>query len=203
MFVVLLFVLVGYFLGSLPAGYFLLKWLRGVDIREMGTHSTGFTNVFRNYGLWYGLVVLLVDMGKAWLLIASLGWNIHSVWLQVIVLGALMAGSKFPVFLRFRGGKGVALFLGGASALFPFFTVAMLSGLWLVLFFLLFRRVMSLTNLVFAIIFMLYLFIVPEPVALKSLGVGVALFLMFSHRENIKRILQGKERPLSYSPGKL
>ena len=134
MFVPFLVVTVGYFLGSLPAGYFIPKWMRGVDIREMGSHSTGFTNVLRNLGFWYGFLVLLADMGKAWLLIAAVGWGTHSVWLQAMTLGALMLGSKFPVFLHFQGGRGVAMLVGGVIPLLSWLAVIVLAVLWAVIF---------------------------------------------------------------------
>lgn len=191
----LVFVLMGYLLGSLPSGYFVSLW-RGVRIQEVGSKSVGATNVARALGWRYGILVILGDAAKSFLLVALAGWVAHSAWIQTAALGAAMLGAAFPVFLRFKGGKGVAVLAGGAVALLPILAVLILLFLWGSI--LLATRMMSLTNLVFSVIFMLFLLFFADPVALKLLGIGAALFLWYSHRENIQRILKHKESLLTF-----
>lgn len=191
----LLFVPIGYILGSLPAGYFISLW-RGVRIQKVGSGSVGATNVARALGWRYGVPVILGDVAKAWLLVAVVGWITGSVWVQVATLGAAMLGAVFPVFLRFKGGKGVVVFAGGAAALLSLPMVLLLLLAWASL--LAVTRIMSLTNLVFAVIFMMVLLLFADQAALKLLGVGAVLFLVFSHRENVLRILKRRESPLPF-----
>lgn len=189
----LVFVPMGYLLGSLPMGYFVSLW-RGVRIQEVGSKSVGATNVARVLGWRYGILVILGDAAKSFLLVALAGWATHSAWIQAAALGAAMLGAAFPVFLRFKGGKGVVILAGGAVALLPILTVLILLLLWGSI--LLATRMMSLTNLVFSVIFMLFLLFFTDPVAFKLLGVGAALFLWYSHRENILRIIKRRESSL-------
>ena len=108
----LLLLTLGYLLGSAPNGYLAGRWLKGIDLRQCGSGSTGATNVLRNVGKVPALVVFLLDVGKgalAVLLAKSFGLN---DWVQVIAGLAALAGHIWPVWLGWKGGKAVATGLG-------------------------------------------------------------------------------------------
>ena len=109
----LLLLAIGYLLGAIPSGYLAGRWLKGIDLRECGSGSTGATNVLRNVGKGPALAVFLIDVGKgalAVLLAKSVGL---SDWLQVLAGLAALAGHIWPVWLGWKGGKAVAT--GGCS----------------------------------------------------------------------------------------
>ncbi len=135
MLVGLLSVVIGYLLGSLPTAYIIAKSRKGIDIREVGVRNMGGANVFREVGKWEGILTLVIDIGKgalsifiAQLLGTSLPW--------VMAAGfAAMLGHNYPVYLGFRGGKGIATVMGIFYVLSP---LAMLSttgiiGIFLIL----------------------------------------------------------------------
>ena len=108
----LLLLAIGYLLGAIPSGYLAGRWLKGIDLRDCGSGSTGATNVLRNVGKGPALVVFLIDVGKgalAVLLAKSVGL---SDWLQVLAGLAALAGHIWPVWLGWKGGKAVATGLG-------------------------------------------------------------------------------------------
>jgi glycerol-3-phosphate acyltransferase PlsY len=113
-----------YLLGSIPAAYILVRRVRGLDIRGVGSRNVGALNTFQQVGLWGGLLVLLFDAGKGALAVLAPGWisgapewTVYSTAILVVI------GHNWPVFLGFRGGKGAASILGVSLALFPVLTI--------------------------------------------------------------------------------
>jgi len=112
-----------YLLGSIPAAYILVRRVRGLDIRRVGSRNVGALNTFQQVGLWGGLLVLLFDTGKGALAVLVPGWVGAPEW-TVYSTGILVAlGHNWPVFLGFRGGKGAASILGVSLALLPVLTL--------------------------------------------------------------------------------
>src|SRR5271166_804174 len=115
--------LLGYLIGSIPFGYLVYYWIRGVDIRTVGSGNIGATNVGRNLGFRYFLLVFALDVLKGFVPTAGLPLGLKSMGivppadLPVFVALASILGHNFPVHLRFKGGKGVATSLGGLLAL--------------------------------------------------------------------------------------
>ena len=104
--------ILGYLLGSIPSGWLAGRWLKGIDLRELGSGSTGATNVLRQVGKGPALVVFLIDVGKgaaAVLIARALGLG---DWIQVLAGLTALAGHIWPVWLGFKGGKAVATGLG-------------------------------------------------------------------------------------------
>jgi glycerol-3-phosphate acyltransferase PlsY len=195
---VVLAVLASYLLGSVPSGY-LAGRLRGLDIRTRGSGNLGATNVVRVLGWGLGVAVLLADVAKgvaAAALIPYLTGYAGSDWLRVACGLAAVLGHTFTVFLRFRGGKGVATTYG------VFLTLATLSTLAVFFVFLVVvaaTRYVSLGSLVSAVLFPVLIWAVGEGgrnhatlVLACVLAVGVA----WTHRGNITRLLQGREPKL-------
>ncbi|NBP32403.1 MAG: glycerol-3-phosphate 1-O-acyltransferase [Synechococcaceae bacterium WB6_1B_055] len=185
---------IAYLLGSIPSGYLAGRWLKGIDIREHGSGSTGATNVLRHVGKTPALIVFLVDVfkGSAAVLVAKqlLGSDAHG-WLVTAGLLAL-AGHIWPIWLKGKGGKAVATGLGMLLGLLPAVGFASLGIFLLVLSF---SRIVSLSSVVAALALPALIWIAgySQTTAYMGLGVLAALLVVWRHRGNIKRLLAGTE----------
>jgi acyl phosphate:glycerol-3-phosphate acyltransferase len=185
-----LVILTGYLLGSMPWGYWLPRILRGVNVREAGSGSTGAANVWRTQGFKIGLGVALLDIAKG-SAAALLG-----LWLGGEVVGLLagiaaLVGHWRPVFIGFgRGGKIVATTGGVALALVPLATLAA-ATVWVATF--LATRYTSVASMVSAATLPLFavLFGASWPIVAFTAGAAVAIFVL--HRANIARLLSRSE----------
>jgi glycerol-3-phosphate acyltransferase PlsY len=108
-----------YLLGSLPFPYLVTRMVKGVDIREIGTKNMGAMNSFYQLGFGWGLLVLLLDIGKGVMAILVARWLGAAELIQYVAAGTSMIGHMFPVFLKFRGGKGGATAIGIFAILMP------------------------------------------------------------------------------------
>jgi len=193
--------LVAYLLGSIPFGLILGKAFGGADVRKAGSGNIGATNVARVAGPLAGILTLLLDASKGW----------FSVWLaarlfvgnsNAMILAGLLAmlGHCFPIWLRFRGGKGVATAAGIFLALSA---PAMAAALVLFLLVVVTWRYVSLGSLAAAaaiplLIYLLWAphFAPPESLTLGSLA--ISLLVIFQHRSNIVRLARGEEPKFSF-----
>jgi glycerol-3-phosphate acyltransferase PlsY len=186
----LLLLAIGYLLGSMPNGYLAGRWLKGIDLRQCGSGSTGATNVLRNVGKAPALVVFLLDVGKgalAVLLAKSFGLN---DWVQVLAGLAALAGHIWPVWLGWKGGKAVAtglgMFLGlawpvGLACFGLFMAVISIS------------RIVSLSSVVAAIGLPVLMVLTGASGASISVSVVASLLVLWRHRSNIERLIAGTE----------
>jgi len=114
-----LMVLGSYLVGSVPAAYIVARWLRGIDIRKYGSGNVGASNLWMSASKWLSVAVIIFDVGKGMVMV----WCAHLVGLglveQVVVGLAAVIGHNWPVFLRFRGGRGVFATLGVITILSP------------------------------------------------------------------------------------
>ena len=186
----LLLLAIGYLLGSMPNGYLAGRWLKGIDLRQCGSGSTGATNVLRNVGKAPALVVFLLDVGKgalAVLLAKSFGLN---DWVQVLAGLAALAGHIWPVWLGWKGGKAVAtglgMFLGLAwpvgLACFGLFMAVISIG-----------RIVSLSSVVAAIGLPVLMVLAGANGASISVSVLASVMVLWRHRSNIERLIAGTE----------
>jgi len=185
-----LLILAGYLLGSMPWGYWLPRLLKGVNIRESGSGSTGAANVWRTMGFKIGLGVALLDIAKGFAA-AGLGLWLGNERIGLLAGIAALAGHWRPVFLGFkRGGKIVATTGGVALALVPLATLAA-ALVWIATF--LATRYTSVASLVSAATLPLFavLFGASWPVVAFTAGAAVAIFVL--HRANIERLLRRSE----------
>ena len=179
---------VGYFCGSIPFGLILTKLAGTQDLRSIGSGSIGATNVLRtgNKGLAAG--TLLGDALKGTFAVILMGHYGGPNAAMLAALGAFL-GHLFPVWLKFKGGKGVATYIGVLLGLF--WPAALIFCLmWLAMAFAM--RYSSLSALVASFVTPLFLWWFGQP-ALASLGVVLTLLLFYAHRENIKRLQAGTE----------
>jgi glycerol-3-phosphate acyltransferase PlsY len=183
-------IVAGYLAGSMPFGYWLVRILKHEDIRKVGSGNIGATNVWRTYGRWYGVPVVLLDVLKGFVP-ALLGTLLVNHWAGVAAGAAAMVGHWRPLFLKFdKGGKMVAT-CGGA-----FFGVAPLVGLagvaiWLLAFVTL--RYASVASMVAAVALPLVALAIGEPPAVIVFGAVAALAVILLHRGNIARLFRGTE----------
>ena len=182
----------GYLLGSFPSGYLAGRWCAGVDIRQLGSGSTGATNVLRQVGKGPALVVFLVDVfkGSAAVILARalLGAGAYG-WLVAAGLAAL-AGHIWPIWLGGEGGKAVATGFGMLLGLVPAVGLACL-GVFLTS--LALSRIVSISSVLAAAALPLLMAGAGAPGAYLGLGVVAAVMVIWRHRSNLSRLLKGEE----------
>lgn len=184
-----------YGLGSLPTGFLLVKWIKGVDVRRAGSGNIGATNVTRTAGAVLGVTVLLVDVLKgfaavAWLAPSLLPASSSSTALRLGCGVAAVVGHVFPVWLRFRGGRGVATAIGvllGSSL--PLAGTVL--GVWLIC--LALWRHVSVASMASAAALPVAQWVSGAPWSDILLGVLLGGLIIARHRANIRRLLSGTE----------
>lgn len=194
-------IILGYLLGSISTSYIVGKITRGVDVRNYGSGNAGATNTLRVLGWKMALVVLVGDILKGVLAIAfaSLvtGGEAHAASRVYMALAGLFAivGHNWPVFLQFRGGKGVATTIGVLAVLSFFPTLY--AGLLAVVIILLTRYV-SLGSLVLIAFTFIFQFFLHTPSVYIGITFIIGVLVFWRHRENIVRLLHGKENRISF-----
>ena len=191
-------IVVGYLSGSIPSGYWIVAAFKHTDIRKRGSGSIGTSNVWRTYGRWYGVPVVLLDALKGFVPAFVFAQTVSPL-AGVLAGAAAMLGHARPLFLKFeKGGKMVAT-CGGA-----FLGVAWVVGLigasvWLLVFLL--TRYASVASLVAAIALPTTAVILnePWPVIVFATVSGVAVIVL--HRANVKRLLRGEENRFTWPRG--
>lgn len=186
--------LFAYLLGSLPTG-FLVGYFSGVDVRQAGSGNVGATNVARVVGKRQGLITLVADVAKGFIpVIGSLEMSLGPVVTSFVALAAFL-GHLFPIFLRFRGGKGVATSLGVLLALAPLGT-----GVLIVIFCLVagLGRIVSLASITTAALAPAVLWLFSYPPYVVSLGLFLALGIVLRHWDNMRRLISGAEPRLNF-----
>ena len=189
-------VVIAYLLGGIPFGYLFVRFAMGKDIRSMGSGNIGATNVHRSAGGKAGVIVLLLDIAKGFVAvwIAAL-LNPGSPLALALAAVAVMIGHAFPVFLRFKGGKAVACFIGAFLYIAPLALVAVLLIFVLVV---AVTKYISLGSIIAALLFPLAVWLIlhpPSPIVWASLF--SALFIVYRHKANIQRLAGGTENVFS------
>lgn len=198
----LLLLLISYLLGSIPFGLVMAKLFGGADVRKAGSGNIGATNVARVAGPWPGILTLLLDAGKGWLAVWLAGRVLNGDAGTMVLAGFfVLLGHCFPMWLRFRGGKGVATAAGVFLALCP---QAMLAAMILFALVVWFWRYVSLGSLTAAaaIPVLVRLLWAPHfaPPTIVNLGsLAIALLVIFQHRANIGRLARGEEPQFSFN----
>ena len=185
------YVLTAFFLGSLPFGHW-LALVRGIDLRNQGSGNTGATNVGRVLGKKWGIFVFVLDLGKGWIAVAlakSVG-NLPETWSLTVGVFAVL-GHVFSPWLGFRGGKGVATSAGILIGLAPWVALGV-ALIWFLAFQM--SRTVSVASLCAATAFPLFVFwLMPEQKVFQWISIGMTVLVWFRHRDNLKRLFQGKE----------
>lgn len=180
---------VAYLLGSVPSGYLLGK-LAGVDVTRSGSGNIGATNVARTLGKTLGILTLVVDVAKGYvpaLIALRLEWD---PWAVALVALAAFLGHLYPIFLRFRGGKGVATALGTLLAVGPVATLILMGIFSAVV--VLSRRV-SLGSIAAAFAAPVVFWVSSAAAEFVAMSAFMAAMVILRHRDNIKRLRAGTE----------
>ena len=197
-------ILVAYLMGSLPTGYIVGRMIKGIDIREHGSGSTGATNVLRTLGKGPGFLVLMIDTLKGVGAIALVHWLFTVVpsgvnsdgWLAWMVaiggLAALLGHSK-SIWLGFTGGKSVATSLGVLLAMCWQVGLATLGIFGLVL---ALTRIVSLSSVAGAIAVSVFMILLQQPLPYELFTIAGGLYVIWRHRSNIQRLFAGTEPQL-------
>jgi len=184
-----LLVLFAYLLGSVPTGY-ILGSLAGVDVRKAGSGNVGATNVARVVGKRHGIFTLVADIAKGFVpVVIALNLGLTSTTTALVGVAAFL-GHLYPIFLRFRGGKGVATALGVYLGLAPWVTLVLMPIFVLVI---LATRVVSLSSMVAAASAPIVFWLFTSSPILTGTSVFIALMIVLRHRGNIQRLLSGTE----------
>lgn len=184
-------VALGYFAGSIPFGVLLTKWFAGKDVRAGGSGNIGATNVARVAGKKIGAAVLLLDAGKgAAPVLLALQLQPAEYRVHAAVALAAFLGHVFPVWLKFKGGKGVATAAGVLAVLVP---LAAAAGFAVFAVLVAIFRVASIGSLAGGVTALGVSFFLGKPIEYPLLGVALLLMMVFTHRGNISRLLKRSE----------
>ena len=179
-----------YLLGSVPSGLILCRAIWHIDIREHGSRNIGATNVYRTLGKGPGALVFLLDFLKGFLGVTIAMLLVGTPLAMVLGGIAAILGHSASVFLRFKGGKGVATGLGVIAMLMPVVTVIVFFA-WLLIVFL--TRYVSLGSIVGAALVPVLAFLFDYPTEYTLFGVLAAVLVIVRHHANIGRLLNGTE----------
>jgi glycerol-3-phosphate acyltransferase PlsY len=178
-----------YLLGSIPSGY-IVGALAGVDVRNAGSGNIGATNVARIVGKRLGVLTLLADTAKGYVPV-FIAWRMGlSPALVALVAITAFLGHLYPVFLRFRGGKGVATAFGALLAIAPVATLILIGVFGVVV---LWSRRISLGSIAAALAAPIGLWTISAPAPFVAMGAILGAMVIVRHRDNIKRLLAGTE----------
>ena len=201
-----LLIIGAYLFGSFPTGYVVHRIKKGDDIRKYGSGNVGGTNVTRTLGVGYGIITIIAEMIKGFIPILVLYFIYpEDMMLLAIVSVAVILGHIFPIYIRFRGGKGIAVSFGVIIAVscLPFIDnpvwmeilpIFIILGTWAIIFSIF--RIVSLASLCAAVV---------NPFAFYFTGYGWAIVIaailwsvltFITHRENIKRLIKKEEKKL-------
>ena len=185
-FEIVLVILLSYFLGSIPSGVIFAKIFNLEDLRTIGSGNTGTTNVLRTGNYTAAALTLIFDFGKACLTIYfTLFFNDDLVFISSVVI---LIGHIFPVWLRFKGGKGFASYLGIISMV-NIYLFLLISLVWLIVFF--YKKISSLAALFSCLSCILLSIIIFK--SNVTLVIVLTIIIILTHRENIKRLIGGNE----------
>lgn len=183
-----------YFIGSIPFSYLIPRWFGKIDIRRHGSGNTGTTNVVRTLGIKIGVLAFIGDFIKG--VIPAL---IGLLWLGelggVVGGGLAVLGHCHPVWLKFKGGKGVATSAGILLVLFPNILIILVIEQALII---VFTRYMSLASISSAVLLPIFAVIFSKSTLLINFSIVLAIYVIFRHRSNLIRLINGTETKLVF-----
>lgn len=188
-----IFGVLSYFIGSIPFSYLIPKWIGKIDIRLHGSGNTGTTNVIRTLGMKVGVIAFIGDFLKG--IIPSLLGLIWFGELGGVIGGGLsVIGHCHPVWLKFKGGKGVATSAGILIVLYPDIFVLLFISQFIIIGL---TKYMSLASILSAIMLPIYAIIFSKSTTMTVFAFFLGAFVIYRHRTNFKRLLNGTESKLS------
>ena len=205
----LIILLLGYLLGAIPSGLIIGRLARGVDVREYGSGKIGFANVLRTAGIKAGIATFFADVGKG--IVAALlakiifsgsimmigAFKLDFQGAQVVAAVAAIVGHNWPVYIKFKGGRGVDAALGGLIAMYPWAGLACLAIGLIIIFTSKYVSLGSMLGTFSSVVILAPLVALNlQPVEYLIYGGIATALVVFQHRENIARLRSGTERKL-------
>lgn len=190
---ILLTILISYLIGSIPFSYYVAKQMGKIDVREHGSKNAGATNVYRVLGAKAGITALLLDISKG-VITVLLIQTLFSYELSLLAAVIVISGHCYPYLLNFKGGKGIATGVGAVFALAPF------TALLLVICFIIIVALtgyVSLGSVLSAALLPVISYYFGEPMSFFYFAIPIALFVIYKHKANIKRLFKGEESKIS------
>ena len=191
----ILCMIVSYFIGSFTTGYVVTRIAKGMDIRAAGSGNIGAANVRRIMGHGWAVFVAIVDMLKGALALLVTGTSaVTAPWVLSLAGLAAVIGHNYPVWLKFKGGKGVSTTYGVMFFLYPYesFAVTLLSGaIWYAV--VTATRYVSLASMISLLTVPLFFWMLDAPVPFILVSFVLAVFSIFRHSSNIDRLMRGVE----------
>jgi len=210
---IIICVLIAYFFGAIPSGFVLGKLIRGIDIRKHGSKNIGATNTFRVLGIFPGIISFIFDFTKGflsvqigrWLLAENYSPGSEIFQIIIVTIGfCAIIGHIFPIYLKFKGGKGVAT---GAGIFVNLMPIAFLYAFVVFLLTFFISRYVSLSSIFAVICFFCVELITNIPkfnqIPYLVLTLIIMLLIIFRHKKNIKRLLNGSESRIKFGKDKL
>lgn len=193
----ILSVVTAYLVGSFPTSYIMGRFVKGIDIRDAGSKNAGATNVLRVVGKVPALVTLIVDIAKGFLVVTVIADYFYSFdspfvydFYKPLMGFVAIVGHIWPVFLKFRGGKGVATTLGVALGLAPSVLLPTLV-IWVIVFGL--KSYVSLASILSLISFPIFACVSNCSIYTTLFSVAICAIVIYKHKENIRRLMKGEE----------
>ena len=191
-----------YLIGSIPTAYIFGRVLKGIDIREHGSGNTGATNVFRVIGKAPGIAVLTIDIIKGFVCATYLASGfmylapvVRPEMYRILIGLCAIAGHNWTIFLKFKGGKGVATSAGVVTGLIPkIFWLGFL--VWLITFFI--TGFVSLSSIIAIVSVPIFTLAFGEPTEIVVFMCLLCLIIVYKHKANIRRMARGEEKRISF-----
>ena len=186
----ILIIILSYLIGSISTSTIICR-IKNVDIKKIGSGNAGATNTVRALGKKYGMIVLLLDILKGALPVMIATYlSPNLLTLPICCAFAVVTGHVFPIYFAFKGGKGAGTLIGIISVLFPSSIIyALLS--WIIT--LVFTGYVGLGTMIASIVLVISAYYLNTSIIYFYFSVLMSLFIIFTHRSNIKRMIQGKE----------
>lgn len=185
--------IVSYLIGSFPTAYLLVKRFKGQDIRNFGSGNPGATNVLRSFGVFLGVLTLIVDLLKGYLPVFLTKIYFKESIIPFVVLFSIL-GHMFSLFIGFKGGKGVATFFGAILGL-SFELFLMCATIFI--FVLLLTKYVSLSSIVSLVFFIIFIFFRKTYTTFSYIiWFFITVLIIYRHKDNIKRIIKNQENKI-------
>ena len=200
--IIIIALLAAYVLGSIPTSYIMGKLIKGIDIRDFGSGNVGATNALRILGTKVGVFTLIIDMGKGFLAVSIARLIIPEPTDLIIILTGLFAiiGHIYTIFLKFKGGKGVATSAGVFIALVP---IPIAIALFVFIIAVWITKFVSLGSILAALTLFIAELVINILNSFAELEILIftfiiAFFIIFRHKANIQRLINGNENKISF-----
>lgn len=196
---IFLLIIFAYLFGSIPAGLWLGLVLKKIDIRKSGSGNIGATNVARTIGLPVGIITLIFDIFKGYFSVfLSLHYFPDNYYFAILAGIAAILGHNYSLYLRFQGGKGVATTVGAFIALTP---LAMFLSLLVFFIVVILSKFISLGSIIAVSTLPVFCWILGYPLVLIVFACFIAGLIVFKHRANIQRLINGTENRFQWKKG--